>query len=588
MSDADRSRRAARGRLWRAIAFVRPHRGAAAAIGALTLTVGALNASEPLVLKSLLDALGLGASDALTRALGALVAIGLVRELCGATSNWLTWRTRLRVHHRLLEATVGRLHLLPVGFHAREGVGALMTRLDRGIQGFVGALNELAFQVLPAFVYLILSVLVMLRLDWELALLVLGFAPVPALTCALAAPSQIRRERTLFDAWARIYSRFNEVLSGISTVKSFVMEEEEQRRFLGDVRRANRVVVRGVGFDSGVGAAQNLVVTLARAASLAVGALLVGRGEITIGTLVAFLGYLGGLFGPIQALSGAYRTLRAASVSIDTIFAILDAHDRIDDAPEAEDPGAVRGAVSFEGVQFRYASSAPILDGIDLEVAPGEQVAIVGPSGSGKTTLMALLQRFYDRSRGSIKVDGKDLKQLKQRALRRNIGVVLQDALLFNETVRDNLAYGRPQAAYADIEAAARAANAHEFILRLPDGYDTLVGERGCRLSAGERQRLAIARAVLKDPPILILDEATWALDAETERLVQRALERLIKGRTTFVIAHRLSTVVQARRIVVLRDGRIAETGSHRELMETGGYYARLVRQQTEGLLDGR
>ena len=213
-------------------------------------------------------------------------------------------------------------------------------------------------------------------------------------------------------------------------------------------------------------------------------------------------------------------------------------------------------------------------------------VALVGPSGSGKSTMLALLQRFYDPSEGAVKLDGKDLRTLKQRALRRHIGVVLQDALLFNETVRDNIAYGRPGASPAEIEAAARAANAHEFILKLPGGYDSIVGERGNRLSGGERQRLAIARALLKDPALLILDEATSALDAESEALVQAALERLVDGRTTFVVAHRLSTVVKADRIVVLRDGRIVDVGSHRELVGRNGYYAHLVRSELAGLID--
>jgi ATP-binding cassette subfamily B protein len=238
-------------------------------------------------------------------------------------------------------------------------------------------------------------------------------------------------------------------------------------------------------------------------------------------------------------------------------------------------------------VRFHYdRPDAPILDGVSLDVQPGELIAIVGASGSGKSTMLSLLQRFYDPISGAIRIDGKDVRRLKQRSLRKHIGVVLQDALLFNETVRDNIAYGRPSATMAEIEAAARAANAHGFIRKLPKGYDTIVGERGGRLSGGERQRLAIARALLKDPALLILDEATSALDAESEALVQAALERLVQGRTTFVVAHRLSTVVKADRIVVLRDGRIADLGTHRQLCERNGYYAHLVRSQLAGLVD--
>ncbi|MDB4969012.1 MAG: msbA9 [Myxococcales bacterium] len=556
------------------------------AILTLTLMMGLLSAIEPLVLKSIFDALGGNASLVVTSVI-LLLVLGVGRELLSAVSNWLTWKTRLRVHYSLLDATVSRLHLLPVSFHRTEGVGAVMTRLDRGIQGFVGAVTEITFQVLPALVYLVISVVVMVRLEWRLALLVLLFAPLPAVLTALAAPTQTRRERRLLDAWARIYSRFNEVLSGIVTVKSFAMEDAERHRFLVGVAAANSEVVRGVGFDARVGAGQNLVVMLARVSALALGAWLVLHGRITAGTLVAFLGYVSGLFGPVQGLSGVYRTLQTASVAVNSIFSILDAHDQVADAPGAEEVPVLHGRVAFEGVRFHYDRlGGPILDGIDLEVEPGEMVAIVGPSGSGKSTLLALLQRFYDPCEGAVKLDGKDLRALKQRAVRRHVGVVLQDALLFNETVRDNIAYGRPSASPAEIEAAARAAHAHDFILKLPSGYDTIVGERGNRLSGGERQRLAIARALLKNPALLILDEATSALDAESEALVQAALERLVSGRTTFVVAHRLSTVVKADRIVVLRDGRIADIGSHKELVGRNGYYAHLVRSQLAGLID--
>jgi ATP-binding cassette subfamily B protein len=568
----------------RIAAFVRPYAHMIAAIVALTLLMGVLGALEPLLLKRVFDALG-----SQPQLVGAGVMLMLVtgsgRELMGALSNWLTWRTRLRVHHALLDATVSRLHHLPVRFHRAESVGAIMTRLDRGIQSFVGAITELAFQALPAVVYLAISIVIMLRLQWQLAVLTLVFAPLPALLTAFAATHQAQRERRLLGAWTRIYSRFNEVLSGIVTVKSFAMEEAEKRRFLGDVAAANVEVVRGVGFDARVGAGQNLLVMLARVAALGMGAWLVMHGRMTPGTLVAFLGYVGGLFGPVQGLSGIYRTLQTGSVAIDAIFSILDARDELADAPDAEELTTLTGAVSFEQVRFAYADAgAPILDGIDLEVQPGEMVAIVGPSGSGKSTLLALLQRFYDPSAGAVKVDGKDLRRLVQRTVRRHIGVVLQEALLFNETVRDNIAYGRPDATLAEIEAAAHAAYAHGFIMKLPQGYDTVVGERGNRLSGGERQRLAIARALLKNPALLILDEATSALDAESEAMVQAALEQLVEGRTTFVVAHRLSTVVKADRIVVLREGRIADSGSHRDLMERNGYYAQLVRNQLRGL----
>jgi ATP-binding cassette subfamily B protein len=570
----------------RAFVFVRPDAGTAGFILVLTLVLAALNAAEPLVLGLVFDRLAAGAPvDALAWGVGGMLALTVAREGLGALSNWLTWRTRLRVHHRLLEATVGRLHSLPLTFHREQSVGGLMTRLDRGISGYLGAFTEITFSILPAVAYLGMALAVMVKLDWRLSLLVLAFAPIPAIIGAFAAEEQTRRERTLLDRWAKIYSRFNEVLSGIVTVKSFAKEDEEKRRFLGDVSSANAIVSRGVARDSGTGAARNLVAAVARIAAIAYGGWLILQGQTTVGTLVAFLGYIGGIFGPVAGLTGTYQTMRKASVSLDVIFGILDAQDTLGDSPDAVEVERVVGDVQFDNVGFGYQKDQPVLRKVDLHVKPGEVVAIVGPSGAGKSSLMALLQRLYDPTKGAIRVDGTDLRALKQRSLRRHIGVVLQDAALFNDTVHNIIAYGRPEATREQVIAAAKAAHAHEFVETLPEGYDTVVGERASRFSGGERQRLAIARAILKDPAILILDEATSALDAESEALVQDALDELIRGRTTFVIAHRLSTIVNADRIVVLRDGNLIEEGTHAELMQLDGYYASLVRHQTRGLL---
>ncbi len=570
----------------RALRFLAPHRRRIGVILALALFSTALNAAEPLVMKVVFDALVARSPRAVMGAVGVLLLIAILREAGQAISNLWTWRTRLRVHYSLTEAAVGRLHGLPVAFHRREGVGAVMTRLDRGIQGFVNALHEIAFHTLPALVYLAVSIFILVRLDGRLAAVVLAFAPIPAVVAALAAPRQTRRERALVDRWVRIYSRFNEVLSGIVTVKSFAMEDAEKKRFLADTAEANRLVERGVAFDSSVSATQSLAAAGARIVTVAIGGALVLRGEITAGTLVAVLGYLGGLFAPVQGLSSVYRTLQTAQVSLGQVFSILDAEDTVADAPHAVDSARLRGDVRFEGVEFLFADGPPLLEGIDLHVRPGEVVALVGPSGAGKTTLVTLVQRFYDPTKGRVLVDGQDLRGLKQRSVRAQIGAVLQDALLFNESVRDNIAYGRPDATTEEIVEAARAAYAHDFVSRLPLGYDTIVGERGCRLSAGERQRIAIARAILKDPAILVLDEPTSALDAESEAMVQEALDRVMAGRTTFAIAHRLATVVHADRILVLRDGGIVEQGTHAQLMRQGGYYASLVARQTRGLIE--
>jgi ATP-binding cassette subfamily B protein len=556
------------------------------ALAALGPAMALLGALEPLAVKSIFDRL-LGSQSPASSLLEPLAMLGgllLFRELAAVTLDRLVWKVRLGANFRLLSAAVERLHSLPLAYHRENGVGATMSRVERGINGLMGAFSEVIVQFVPSLVYLVLSVVVMLKLDFRLALAMLVLAPLPAVIGAMASREQVTRERSLLTRWTRIFSRFNEVLSGIVVVKSFVMEEREKRRFLRGVEEANAIVLGGVHTDSRTGALKNVVIALARLSALGLGGYLTLAGEIGVGTLVAFVGYVGTLFHPIQSLTGAYQTMRRASVSLDTLSTILEAEDSLGDAPHAVEVTRLEGHVEFRNVSFGYRPGQLVLDGIDLAARPGEMVALVGPSGGGKSTLMALLQRLYDPMEGAVLVDGRDLRDLKQRSLRGQIGVVLQEGMLFSDSIRDNIAFGSPEATTEQIEAAARAANAHDFIQRLPHGYDTKVGERGSKLSGGERQRIAIARALLKDAPILILDEATSALDAESEALVQEALARLTRGRTTFVIAHRLSTVVAATRIHVLKDGAIAESGTHRELLAARGYYSELVRSQTSGL----
>jgi len=563
-------------------------RGRIASVLALTFSLGGFGAVEPLLIKAYLDQLGQQSVwTALVQVLLGLLGLGLAREGLAALSNWLTWHTRISFQYELLDATVARLHSLPLSYHRAQDVGSVMTRLDRGVQGVVAGLSELTFNVLPAIVFVCAAAIVMLRLDARATLLVFAFLPIPALVTAWAAPEQVRREKDLMQRWSRIYGRFNEVLGGIVTVKSFAMEDQERQRFLRGVRHANEAVVRGVWRDSWVSASKSVAVVFTRVAILAWGGYWVTRGQASVGTIVALLTFVNSLFAPFQGLLGTVQAIHKTSASLEVVFSILDAQDSLGDAPHARDVEHVHGDVEFDHVWFGFDRSHMVLEDIALDVKAGQIVALVGPSGSGKTTMMALLQRLYDPVSGAIRVDGTDLRDLKQRSLRRHMGVVLQDGLLFNDTVRMNIAYGRPEATLSEVVEAARAAHADEFITRLPLGYDTPVGERGSHLSGGQRQRIAIARALLKDPAILILDEATSALDAESEHLVQEAIDRLVKGRTTFVIAHRLSTVAHADCIVVLKGGAIVERGRHEELMVQGGYYASLVGRQMRGFRGG-
>lgn len=574
--------------LRRALEFARPHAGLIVVIIILTLAGSIAGAVEPLLMKQIFDQLGEGGTmEAVYWGVAGLVGLAVFDRITSGIGNWLTWKVRIAIKYSLLDASVGKLHNLPKSYHTEEGVGAVLTRLERGIEGVVAAISDIAFEVIPAVGYLAFAAVAMAQMDWRLFLVVIMFVPLPGIIAALAAPTQTRREKKLLDKWASIYGRFNEVLSSISLVRSFAMERRETDKFLGRVDDANDVVVRGVAFDTSVEAASQFSTTIARVAAIGTGGYFVLIGDITVGTLVAFLGYVSGLFGPVQGLTGVYSSVHKAKAAVDQIFDILSEEDHLPDAPDAEPVESVDGEVQFDDVTFSYEQEGePVLEQLDLHVQPGETVALVGPSGAGKSTMMSLLQRFHDPDDGALKLDGIDIRDLKQRQMREHIGMVLQESLLFQDSIRNNIAYGCPDASRDRVERAATLAQAHDFIMGTPNGYETVVGEGGCRLSGGEQQRISIARALVKDPPILVLDEPTSNLDAESEAKVQAALDRLFDERTAFVIAHRLSTVIHSDRIVVLQDGEITEMGTHEELVENDGYYGYLVRQQAGKLVD--
>jgi ATP-binding cassette, subfamily B, bacterial len=564
----------------------------------LALLLATVSAAAPLAVMKLVDTLTHitghrgtirpGAGHAILVALGLVAISELAQVWLGRLLEARSWRVRLDLDFAMRERVTARLHQLPLSFHQQHTVGGTISEVNTSINGFVSAVGELAFKVLPAIAYLLLALVALLKLDWRLALAVCAFAPLPALIGLRAAPEQTLRDRALLAHWSATFGRWTEVLAGIRTVKGFAMEEAEQRRFLAAVAKGNERVTRGARLDARTASMQGLSVAAARLSVATLGAWLVLRGHGTVGTLVAALQYVGGLFGPIQGLTGVYSTVRRAGVSLESVCAILDAPDPVADAPQARELDVTRGAVAFERVSFDYGDGRPVLRDISLAIAPGETVALVGPSGCGKTTLVSLLERLHSPSAGRVLVDGVDLRDCTQQSLRRQVGTVMQDVHLFHDTILANITYGTPGATRDQAEAAARAANAHEFIARQPQGYDTIVGERGAGLSGGQKQRIAIARALLKNPPILVLDEATSALDSESEALVQQALQRLTRGRTTLVVAHRLSTVVDADRIVVLRGGRVEALGSHAQLLAQGGYYARLFARHARGAGTGK
>jgi subfamily B ATP-binding cassette protein MsbA len=393
---------------------------------------------------------------------------------------------------------------------------------------------------------------------------------------------QIRRAATdVQDNLAEASAVLEESVSGIRIVKSFAREAYELSRFEAKVEATFAAALRRVKISAVLAPIIGLMAFLSITITLWFGSYQVILGRLSPGELVAYLIYTLLVAGPIAAFSGLYGQFQSALGATQRLFEFLDVQPDIADKPDAYPLPEIIGQVRFEAVSFEYESSLPVLHDVSLTARPGQVVALVGPSGAGKTTLVNLIPRFYDITAGQITIDGHDIRQVTSLSLRQQIGIVPQEAMLFSDTIRENIRYGQLEASQSDIEAAAQAANAHDFILKMPDGYDTRVGERGIKLSGGQRQRIAIARAILKNPRILILDEATSSLDSESEQLVQEALERLMKSRTTFVIAHRLSTITQADWIVVLDEGRIVEQGSHLELLgRADGLYRKLHAMQ--------
>ncbi len=568
--------------------FLRPYARPITAVVVATVLASGLPALEPLGFRAVFDRLAAGttgaagAARALEGPVGFLVALWLARYAFDLGTATMAWRVRLRVHRDLLAEATSRLHRLPLAYHQGRGVGETMTRLDRGVGSLMEGLAQLTFQAIPAAIYVAVSAAIMIHLSPPLAALAAFFVLPPTLIGRRRTGKLVDREKAGLDRWCTVYDRFQQVLQGIRMVKACGREADEHAQFVASVDAAQREALDSQTVGARLSGARTVWANLGRVSVLGAGGLLVLQGHIGTGTLVAFLGYVGGLYGPAQTLLTLYETARKAELGLDAIFGVLDAEDTVPDPPGPVVMPELRGEIELDRVTFAYtthlAGARPALDDVSLKIHPGELCAVVGPSGAGKSTLMDLILRFHDPVRGAVRIDGHDLRSLPQRELRQRLGVVTQEAFHFEDTILANLRYGSPHASRAAVEEAAEAAQCADFIARLPRGYDTMLGPRGVLLSAGERQRLAIARTLLKNPSIVLHDEPVSALDVEGDTVVQAAIARLAAGRTTLLIAHRLPATLRADRIVVLEEGRIVEQGAPGELLgRTESRYRRMM-----------
>lgn len=566
---------------FRALKYIKPYWKRGLAAGICTIIAAGGTAYLPFVIKDMVDqVLSEKNTTMLNWIVLSIIVVFVIRGIAYYGQSYLMNYVGQRVIIDIRKAVFEKLQRLSMSFYDKHKTGTIMSYVTNDVSALQSAMVDNVVEMITETVILVASIVMMIYLDWKLFLVTFATFPV-VLFFIDSFGKRIRKSGSrIQEAAADITSVLQEVASSPRVIKSFVREGYEVERFDKENMNNFRANMKYAQLSSTLTPTIEFVAAVGVSIILWYGGNSVINGSITAGSLVAFLTYAVNISNPIKRLSRVIGNIQKALAAAQRVFDVLDLPEVIKNAPDAKALPPVKGDVRFKDVCFAYNESEEVLSHVSFEVKPGEMIAFVGPSGAGKSTVASLLPRFYDATNGSITIDGQDIRKVTLDSLREQVGIVPQETVLFNGSVYDNILYGRLDATREEVEAAAKAANAHDFIMQLPNGYETMLGDRGMNISGGQRQRISIARAILKNPQILILDEATSALDTESERVVQEALDRLMVGRTSFVIAHRLSTIKNADKIMVLEKGQLIEQGNHDELMAMDGLYAHLYKIQ--------